>query len=380
MGKIYDYFNSVTYANEAEVSLKFTVPFLTEFLGFSKDEIIPEHDFPSRELFYGLRSFPSKDFPKSQRPDYVICLDGDIEKACFVVDSKDSSEKLDEHLEQLLSYSLGAKVNFLVITNGKALNIFYGQEEVLALSGLEEIDIFFSSIQQLLSKDTHTKKTPIEIIKDYDPKKIVEIRQEVSEHARLRTRLEISDYYEYIAKIRDEFVNWHYTNIIAENLGMSKVSPLILHTLKSKNIDRDEFKNLVIDTENLLTKVSSRIKIILGPSGIGKTTLLRFWVYEQSNKCLNLIDSTIPIFIELRNFGLNRSIKTLIKSALNKRGCLCSDDSLTADLLNKRFIFFFDGFDEIAQNYQSEALSEIVEFSENFPIHNFIISSSKGKS
>lgn len=112
MGKIYDYFNTATYANEAEVSLKFTVPLLTEFLGFSKDEVIPEHAFPSRQIFYGHRTFLSKSFPKYQRPDYVICLNGDLEKACFVVDSKGTDEDLDEYLGQLTSYSLEPKSIF----------------------------------------------------------------------------------------------------------------------------------------------------------------------------------------------------------------------------------------------------------------------------
>ena len=142
MGRIYDKFNTLTYANEAEVSLKFTVPLLNFFLGFSRNEIIPEHEFPARRLFFGRKSFSSESFPKSQRPDFVICLDGDFEKACFVVDSKGPTENLDEHLDQLKSYSLGARVNFLVITNGKDLKIYFAQEEVLRLSGLNEIDVF----------------------------------------------------------------------------------------------------------------------------------------------------------------------------------------------------------------------------------------------
>ena len=377
MGKIYDYFKTVKYANEAEVSLKFTVPLLTEFLGFSRDEIIPEHDFPSRQIFYGHRTFSSKRFPKFQRPDYIVCLNGEFKKACFVIDSKGVDEDLDKYLGQLTSYSIGAKVNFLAITNGIALRVYYGQEEVLALSGLEEIDIFFSAIRQLLSKDSHIKKTPLEIIKEFDLKEIVAVKKDISEHSRLRTRLELSDYFEYAKRLENEFVNWQFGNI-AENLGVSKVPPQMLHMLKAKNINKEEFKNQLIDPDKLFTKVNSRIKIIYGPSGIGKTTLLRFWAYTQADKCVNLIDSAVPIFIELRNYGLNRSIKILVQNALNKRGYVCSNESLTADLLNKRFIFFFDGFDEIAQNYQSDALSEIVGFSEDFPNHKLIISSRTG--
>jgi HEAT repeat protein len=378
LGRIYDSFNKVTFASEAEVSLRFTVP-LIELLGFSKNEIVPEHNYPSKEIFYGIKNFSSKDFPKSQRPDYVVCLNGDLDKVCFVVDSKDSKEELNEHLEQLKSYSSGAKTNFLVITNGKNLKVYYGQEEVLSLLGLEEIDIFFPKIRQLLSKESFVKKTPLEIIKGFDQKQVASSRKDISEKARFRTRLELSDYYEYAMKIKYEFLDWHGGNIFSENLEFSKVPPQMLHTLKARNINKEEFRNPLIDPDGVFTRTNSRVKIIYGPSGIGKTTLLRFWAHTQADKCVNLTDLVIPVFVELKNYGLNRNIKSLIQNALSKRGCVCSNESLSTDLLNKRFLFFLDGFDEIAQNYQSDAISEIVELSEDYPTHQLILSSRSGQ-
>jgi len=378
MGRVSDEFCTLIFDNEADVSLKFTVPLLNAFLGFSKNEIVPEHDFPARTLFFGRRSFSSKSFPKSQRPDFVICLDGDLEKACFVVDSKGPTENLDEHLDQLKSYSSGARVNFLVITNGKDLTIYFGQEEVLKLSGLNEIDVFFAQVKQLLSKDSHSRKKPLELIRDLDLKEIGDIRKIISDTAKQKIRVELSDYFGYITRLHTELADWHNANTFTEHLGVSKVIPPELHTLRTINVNKENYKEKTFDSNEVLRNETG-LKIITGQSGIGKTTLLRYWTFILASKCLDAVDSAIPIFVQLRNYGLNRNIKDLILNSLNKRGYACSIDALTNDFLKKNFVLFLDGFDEIAQIYQNDALSEIAEFANTFPRQKLIISSRTGQ-
>lgn len=378
MGRIYDCFSNLVYENEADVSLKFTIPLLTSFLGFLKTDIIPEHDYPARDLFYGRRKLSTKDLPESQRPDFVVCL-GSLDKACYVVDSKAPTENLDNHLDQLKSYSLGAKVNFLVITNGTALRIYYGQEEILNLTDLMQLDIFFPIVLKLLSKEVHLKNTPLQIIQALDLQEINKTKKDLTNTSKGRIRLEISDYFQYLSALEKELEEWHFPNDFARSLGISKFSPSELHSFRMSSLKEEESVSKILTARRVLDDFDSRVKIIHGPSGIGKTTLLRFWGYTQAKKCIDLVDATIPVLVELRNFGLNRSIRSLVKDSLNKRGCVPQETMFKEDLVRKRFIFLLDAFDEIPEEYKKDALSEIVEFTETFPQQRFIISSRIGR-
>ncbi len=115
MGVIFEQFHSIKYENEAEVSLKFVMPLLTEHLGFSREDIKPERYYPERSVSRGKKKISSKFFPKGQRPDFVICIN-DISNPKFVLESKAPGEELEKHLSQLQSYTLCVGVDLLVIT------------------------------------------------------------------------------------------------------------------------------------------------------------------------------------------------------------------------------------------------------------------------
>lgn len=375
MGRIFDLFNNLRYENEADVSLKFTIPLLTSFLGFSITDIVPEHEFPARDIFYGIRKLSTKDLPESQRPDFVVCL-GQLDKPRFVVDSKGPKEKLEKHLSQLRSYALGAKVNFLVITNGSALKIYYGQEEVLNLPNIMYLDIFFNHVRLLLHKDVHLRNSPLQIIQKLNLEEIEKTKQNISENRKAKIRLEISDYHQYLATVSEELKDWHISyDFIRDFKEIHKVSPSKLHIFRRLGLETKNSNEKDLNQHNVLYDFDSHVKIIYGKPGIGKTTLLRYIDYTQAKRCIDLIDHKIPVLIRLRSFGLNRSIRSLIIDSLNKGGYVFTEENFKKDLLGKKLIFLLDGFDEIPEKYQNDALCEITDFINDYPQQRFVISS-----
>ena len=314
MGKITDTFIKLEYINEAQVSQNFVIPFLVAFLGYDITEIIPENDYPNRIIPYGKRGIKTKDIPRSQRPDYVICQDT-LDNPLFVLDSKGPSEKLDEHLPQLLSYSLGAGVNFLVITNGKEMLVYYGQEEILKISSISDLDIYFEFIKSLLHKDVFKKFTPLEIINSADFNIIKELTKDSIEDRKRKNRLTISDYYPYLNNLHKELTNWNSPLYFSSDFSYDvvKVSPKNLHNFKRSDSVPGESEELLsleeintslhnfkrsdsvpsvsdelLPSEEINTNIISQVIILYGLQGIGKSTLLNYMAYNQAEKCINL--------------------------------------------------------------------------------------------
>ena len=375
MGKISESFSELTYINEAQVSQNFVIPFLVEFLGYEKKDIIPENDYPNKIIPFGRREFKTKYIPQSQRPDYVICQDS-IDKPLFVVDSKGPSEKLEEHLSQLLSYSLGAGVNFLVLTNGTEMLIYYGQDEVLKLSSISDLDIYFEFIKSLLHKDIHIMMNSLEIINSADFNKIKELTKDTVDEQKRKNLLIMTDFNTYLNNLHKELTNWHLPLYFSPDLfyDIVKVSPNNLHNFKRFDSAPNSSDEL-LTFEKVNTEINSQIKIIYGVQGIGKSTILNYMAYIQAERCIKLEDTQIPIIIKLRSYGLNKDINSLIMSSLNKLDYKYNDNYFINNLNNNEFIFYFDGFDEIQEKYRIDAMSEISDIIRNYPRHRFFITS-----
>ncbi|WP_269851735.1 type I restriction endonuclease [Methanosarcina horonobensis] len=130
MGTIFGKFGSNKYSNEAAVNQNFIVPLLTDFLGYSLAEIIPEKNFTIFDVPCNrYKKVRSDELPKNQRPDFVVCLESP-QNPKFVVESKASNEDLVKHKPQSLAYVIGTGVNFIVSTNGTEFRIYYANDLV----------------------------------------------------------------------------------------------------------------------------------------------------------------------------------------------------------------------------------------------------------
>lgn len=376
MGKIFEQFHSLKYENEADVSQNFVIPLLTEYLGFSSEDIKPERDFPAKDIFYGRTELcKTKNLRKSQRPDFVVCINSNPK---FIVESKAPNEDLEKHLPQLKSYAIGVGVNFLVITNGIGFRIYDVNHLMFEANNIEELDLKFNILKEILSKDVQSSKSSIEIIKSVDTDKALDksSKQLIKEERRKR-QLKISDFEEYLKYLGREFQNWQIPREFqsVSYLEIERYPPDRLHRFQiydpSKFRVRGEKKYTLSEMEQ---KFNTPIKIFIGPSGIGKTTLLKYITYTKTRECLSLQNTEIPIYIPLRNFGANLGLKDLIISSLEKGGFNVSPEELSELLQKHAFFFLLDAFDEVQEKYLEDVKREIEDFV-GIGGHKFIVTS-----
>jgi len=377
MGKIFEQFHSLENENEADVSQNFVIPLLTKYLGFSLEDIKPERNFPARDIFYGLKKISSKELPRSQRPDYVICIN-DISNPKYVVESKAPNEDLEEHLPQMKSYAIGVGVNFLVITNGVGLRIYDVNHLIFEAKNIEELDLKFNIVKEILCKEVQSSYFPIEIIKSVDIDKALDKSSEqIIEEERRKRQLKISDFEDYLKYLEREFQNWQIPREFQflPYLKIEQYFPDRLHRFQiyetQKFGKRDEKKYILAEIEQ---KFNTPIKIFIGPSGIGKTTLLKYITYIKTRDCLSFQNTEIPIYIPLRNFGANLGLKDLIISSLEKGGFNASSEELSELLQKHSFFFLLDAFDEVQERYLEDLKREIEDFVGRGS-HKFIVTS-----
>lgn len=365
MGTVFDHFENIFYRNEADVNNKFVIPFLTDFLGYSvENDIYAEVNYPAKDFNFGRKSVSTKSIPSHQRPDFVICID-EISNPKFVFESKAPSEGLEDHLKQLKSYTLGVGVNLLVITNGKEFRIYDVNELLFKAENIGELDIRFNHVKKILSKDIHKKKNIRDILRDSDFTPSLGLSaEEIRSEEKAKIRLEISDFCDYLKNLKEEFVNWQIPREFHSlyDVKIMKYPPDKLHRFKIYEHSESKFHEEKDYTFDEISSKFKNIKVLLGESGIGKTTLLKYLCYSKTVSCLNLTSSNIPIYVPLRNIGAKTSLKDSIIESLEKRGYNFSKRNLFEIMSKNSFVFFLDAYDEIQENYQEDVKRQVEEF------------------
>ena len=366
MGRIFESFKYMKNENEADVNQNFIIPLLTKFLGFKLSDIKPERNFSVNISKYGRREKSSKKLPKRRRPDFVVCIDS-IENPKFVVESKKPDEDLEEHLTQMRSYAVCVGVNLLVITNGKHFKIYDVHELLFMSEDLKIFDIQFDKVFQLLSRETHEQKSLINIIQSTDLS-INSLSKQQSDIEKKKIETQISDYKPFLEMISREFSKWHAPKELGERISefIEPYPPDELHSfsyfLEENEVRNDHQKLSYKDVES---KTASKSLIIVGESGIGKTSLLKYLTHRRALDCINLRGTPIPIYIQLRHYSQNRDINKLILNFLQNHKYKGNEFDLVKDIHKKQFIFFLDGYDEIQEEFLNPVNQELEELIEN---------------
>ncbi len=140
----------------------------------------------------------------------------------------------------------------------------------------------------------------------------------------------------------------------------------------------DNYLKLNLNEKNKNTRYRNPIEVlnnfnkivILGNAGSGKSTLLKFIT-------LNFIksDTLIPIYIELRLFGNQKNdFETFVINTISQQ----FNNEIKELFHQGRFVFLFDGFDEINFIEGENTISQIQNFISNFYKNSFIITSRPG--
>ena len=289
MGKIFDKFNNKTYRNEAAVTNNFVIPLFTEFLGYKVEELLPEERYPARDFYKGVKKYEEASKQLSVKPDFVICIDVNINAPKFLLDTKSPKENIDNHLGQLKSYAHCVGVNIIVITNGTSLKIFDVNDIIFEAETIEELDLKFEELQKILSRDVQISKSTVEIIKNIDfSKSLNKNTKQVVEETKQKRKVKISDFNKYLIYVKDKFTNWQIPEEFSNQLNfkIEKYSPKKLHRFKQfDNTESPVFKdNYTYTFQEIEQKFSNISKLVfIGSSGIGKTTFLKYVAHVKVN-------------------------------------------------------------------------------------------------
>ena len=134
-------------------------------------------------------------------------------------------------------------------------------------------------------------------------------------------------------------------------------------------------KKITYSTRNISDVFSDVSKLIVtGIGGMGKTMLMKHFC-----SCSIMDGYKIPVFISLRRFNnvdiKEKSLEKLIYDQLNTFGFTLDYKYFEYSLCGDRYLFLFDGFDEINDEKKSVLSFGITDFAKRYSNNLFVISS-----
>lgn len=355
MGKISEKFSEIKYQNEADVEIKFVLPFLEEFLGYPKEKIMPKYRIPVYLAipFNRENKIPSSYLKKSAKPDFIV-LDND-NKNLFVIEVKRPKENLMNYTHQLQGYSLAAKTNLIVITNGIQFYVYDGVELLINFQNIQELDQNFDQVENLL----HYSNQNIWFF--HRISKIISLKG-----LKPNLYLDLTDFRPYLEKFKN------FTKYI-EVLNV-KIEKIIDY-----NIFKFSINGLQVNFQELIYQIREKKNaqfILKADSGLGKS---QFFDYLRTLFAQFTLDShtkLVPVIINLKNWTLNDDILKLLVEQLNFTKI--NETDIKKFLNMGIFLLFFDAYDEIEAGLKNSFLKIFLRFSEMYPKNIFIVSLKTG--
>lgn len=349
MGQIFDRFRSLQFHNEAEVSQNFLFPLLSEFLGYRADEILPEHLFPAFIPQNRGHSISSDILPRKAKPDHVVVING--RDRVLVCDSKGPDENIDDHLDQLIAYCIALRTNLLLITNGTELRVYDANALVFQAKSVEELDIGFTELHKLLNRSDAAKYTDVERIQTLDLSRSLGKDSETlqTEYHR-RVAVALSDFEQYLDEVSHFFATLELATPIRQafECGLQRFPAERLYSFQEyTGGDYSLGRPNPISYRTILQETPVVPLLLVGESGIGKTSLLQQILLDQARACCKHDSDIVPVLVKLGHYSHSRSVLELILNALVSKGVDVSPDRLVSLLRKGRFIILLDAFDEV---------------------------------
>ena len=129
---------------------------------------------------------------------------------------------------------------------------------------------------------------------------------------------------------------------------------LSIHERIDSKIEKEQY----IINENYEKCISKYDKIlIMDTAGMGKTTLVKYLAAQEINNNIR-----IPIIVELRKLMGNMSIIEYIISQFELFDKKVDEEDVIRMLKEGEFIIFFDGYDEVNEDYRGNILDDLQNF------------------
>lgn len=336
MGRIFDRFGQLTYATEADVSHRFVLPVLTEFLGYARSEVLAEHSLPAFDIPQNRRRKLSTKSLQA-RPDFAVAVEPiRAVPPIALVDAKAPSEDLDAHRDQLRAYCLAAGTNLLIITNGQELRAYDAAELVFIAKDVADLDLRFAELESLLGRQHAVTKGLHARLIELPP---VEQRGKRVEHSVRARLIANSDFVPYLRRIQGGASSTvMLPSVIADALGGRP------QRVRSTDLLRVRVERGTCSVGEVLARAPRTL--IIGESGIGKSTLLQELLEQDATRCLEGESTAIPVFLRLGEYVRSRSFEAQIQEVLGAGGVDLSTGDVRGRLQAGRFHLLLDAYDE----------------------------------
>lgn len=189
---------------------------------------------------------------------------------------------------------------------------------------------------------------------------------------------------EYLKCKHGAFVNIRPLALKIQKKLMDIYYPLTLEPLDGEFSRTKKKENMIENIEELefgkLFQASSKV-LIEDFAGMGKSTLMKVLFLSIVEKIMTGMyeEEYIPFFIELRKYNKENNFESfLLKNFLlnsNNKELNNNDKKIKQKFLESKFIFFFDGFDEIIPEKKEEVIQEIIRFTNLYSKNYFVLSS-----
>jgi len=320
MGRIFERFRNVRFYNEAEVSQNFVIPPLTEFLGYDESEILPEHLQPAVEIPRNRKKTLSGDDAKI-KPDYMVAIDGDHDQIGFSFESKAPTESLDDYLNQLLAYSISVG-NLVAATNGCEFRVYDARELVFKAVDIPSLDLQFSELRKLLHKEVAHHSVAERIRSLDDDLAFGRSLDFITNEKRKQIALRNSDFLLYLETISKTSAELTLPPTISEafQTPLKRLSAQQLYTFSPLKSEMDLKPDNPRSYSHIIRELDKSPLLIIGESGIGKTSLLTQIACDRASQCLQSASDLIPILIRLGHYTNTNNLRQLISDGFLGKG------------------------------------------------------------
>ncbi|MHB8278188.1 MAG: Eco57I restriction-modification methylase domain-containing protein [Candidatus Humimicrobiaceae bacterium] len=236
--------------NEENIKIKIIIPIL-ELLGYNK---IQDLDFEKNI--------------RNKRADIAIIVNSKVK---LIVETKKFSEKLDDHIDQALSYAWNFQVNWVFLTNGLEIRLYKSfiegvvdyRDRLIFKTKIDALEENFDSLYKLISKSNiineENLNSVVKSIKENVTEKLL-----INDLYECRKRLyndlfdNIKDRYKYDDDFKKTLIKWAFeTNIntedpsFLEKLCLEGVYTLINRVLFLRILEDRKFVKPKLDSESL---------------------------------------------------------------------------------------------------------------------------------